>query len=220
MNLMLDTETVTNFRLPYDVAFVSFDDNGIISTEAYYVSECLDYILRYTAKRGVPPMYWPDKLNPILCRKAKNCLPALEILSRFNNAANLAEYVVAHNVGFDLSALSAMAEKWCGNERVGTFPTKELSAFFPDYLCPEYAELVPHTKTGLATFKADFFMPMLGNLVQGHDALGDVLNQIAIWQKVKDCEYSGKNTIYHNMLAYQKAKHDNARFLGIGFIPE
>lgn len=220
MNLMLDTETVTNARLPYDVAFVSFDDNGIISQESYYVRECLDYVLRYTAKRGYPPIYWPDKLNPIVCCKAKNCLPALEILSRFNNAANQVDYVVAHNVGFDLSALAVMAEKWCDGEKVGTFPTKELSAFFPDYLCPEYAELVPHTKTGLATFKADFFMPMLGNLVQGHDALGDVLNQIAIWQKVKDYKYSGKNTIYHNMLEFQKAKCDNVRFLGIGFIPE
>ena len=217
--LMLDTETVTNARLPYDVAFVTFDDSGIISEESYYVRECLDYVLRYTARHGKPPLYWPDRMNPVTIRKAKHCLPAIEILSRFNNAASAASAVVAHNVAFDLAALAAMAEKWCDGEKVGKYPTKELSAFFPDFLQADYAEKVPYTKTGLATFKADFFMPLLGDLVQGHDALGDVRNQITIYQMVKDCVYSGKRTIYHNMLHFQQTKVDDKRFLGIGFIP-
>ena len=218
--LMLDTETVTNFRLPYDVAFVKFCPiRGVLEKQHFFVRECLQYILRYTAKKGKPPLYWPDKLNPALLIKAKNCESAVEILSRFNNAAGECDKVVAHNVNFDLTAMQNMADKWAEGEKVRQCETLELSGFFPDYLSKEYGEKVPYTKTGLATFKADFFMPLLGNLVQGHDALGDVMNQIAVWQMVCNSRYTGKMTIFHNMLAYQKQKHENARFVGIGFIP-
>lgn len=217
--LMIDTETVTNARLPYDVAFVSFNQSGILEKCNFYVLECLQYILRYTAKHGKPPLYWPDRMNPATIIKSKKCKPALEILSRFNNAVSECDKIVAHNVMFDISALRNMAEKWCKGEMLAVKDTLELSGFFPDYLSKEYGEKVPYTKTGLATFKADFFMPLLGDLVQGHDALGDVLNQIAIWQKVCQSEYTGKMTIFHNMLEYQKSKHENVRFVGIGFIP-
>ena len=63
------------------------------------------------------------------------------------------------------------------------------------------------------TFKADYLAPCLLGSTQNHDALGDCINQIAIYKLTKG-KYQNQGTIYANMLKHHALKHEDNKRLG------
>ena len=63
------------------------------------------------------------------------------------------------------------------------------------------------------TFKADYLAPCLVGNNQEHDALGDCMNQLELYKLTKG-KYANQGTIYANMLAHHKIKHDDNKRLG------
>lgn len=90
----------------------------------------------------------------------------------------------------------------------------ELSGYFVHGLPLMTAYNVPYkTKSGCMTFKADFIAPCLLGSNQNHDALSDCINQVSLYKLTKG-RYQNQGSIYGNMLAHHRLKHDDNKRLG------
>lgn len=221
--LMLDTETIYLQKQVYELAFVVFDAvtcEAIYKTR-YYIRETVESAAYYFIRNKKTPIFWPNRLNALDVLKHDDCVSwelaknqLLSVLSWYGVDA-----IIAHNVNFDLSAIYSTNNKYASDNTEDTaflshIEKLELSGYFVHGLPSMVAYNVPYkAKSGCATFKADFLVPLLANGIQAHDALGDCLNQLALYKLTKG-DYKNNGTIYANMLAHHKAKHNDNKRLG------
>lgn len=220
---MLDTETIylTN-KKAYEIGYIIFDSvtcEPIISRR-FLIKEAILSALWYTATNSKTPIFWPDKMNMALSLKNKDCLPCFKVLEILCNdlSQNSVSALIAHNINFDLSALYSTEKAFCDNpillDKIGNLEKLELSGFFVNNLPKNTAFEVPYkAKSGCVTFKADYLVPFLTGGIQAHDALGDCMNQLAIY-KLTNGRYANKGSIFGNMKAYHANQHDGDLRLG------
>jgi len=221
---MVDTETIFKTKKrAYEIALVIFNSVTceVIEKKRWLVKESLRDAVFYQLRTGQTPVFWPQRLNALAIFSDPDCVEwsivkeqFLTMLKRHNVTA-----LIAHNVNFDLSAIYATdnlyAEEPTTNEPFLSHIDKlELSGYFIHGLPSMTAYNVPYkAKSGCMTFKADFLVPLLTNGIQAHDALGDCMNQLALYKLTKG-QYTNTGTIYGNMLKHHKLKHDDLKRLG------
>ena len=220
---MLDTETIYLVnKKAYEIAWCIFDSVTceIIVSRRFLVKEAIVSALWYTATNSKTPIFWPDRMNMALSLKDKDCLPCCKVLQTFCNdlIVNEVSALIAHNINFDLSALYSTEKAFCDNpillEKIGNLEKLELSGYFVHGLSKNTAFCVPYkAKSGCVTFNADYLVPYLTGGIQAHDALGDCLNQLAIY-KLTMGKYANKGTIFSNMKAYHANQHNGDLRLG------
>ena len=234
---MLDTETFSTFSInlekttkektafnehkkAYEIAFVIFDSVTCQPVRKYqaYILEAVFEAAMFYKKHGKYPKYWPNRLNPaellknaVFWQDAKSTL--LKALKAFS-----CNDIIAHNVNFDVNALYKTNEAYTQpSDKTAfliAFNKLELSGYFIHGLPLMTAYNVPYkAKSGCMTFKADYLAPCLLGSTQNHDALGDCLNQIAIYKLTKG-KYQNQGTIYANMLKHHAIKHEDNKRLG------
>lgn len=221
--LMLDTETIYLKKQVYEIAFVVFD---AITCEPlykarYYIRETVESACYYYLRNQKTPIFWPNRLNALTLLGYTDCVSweiaknhMLRVISSYGVSA-----IIAHNVNFDVSAIYSTNNKYASDGTENTaflshIEKLELSGYFVTGLPSMAAYNVPFkVKSGCATFKADYLVPLLANGIQAHDALGDCLNQLALYKLTKG-DYKNSGTIYGNMLAHHKAKHNDNKRLG------
>lgn len=223
INIEKSTETKTAFnehKKAYEIGFVIFDSVTCQPVRKYqaYILEAVFEAMMYYKRNGKYPKYWPSRLNAseilkdsVFWQDAKSEL--LKALKAFN-----VRDIIAHNVNFDVNALYKTNEAYT-QPRDKTpflihFNKLELSGYFVYGLPLMAAYNAPFKiKSGCLTFKADYLVPLLVDGIQAHDALGDCMNQLALYKLTKG-RYANKGTIYHNMLAHHALKHDDNKRLG------
>lgn len=219
---MLDTETIYLKKRVYELACVVFDSETceIVASKKWYIRETVESALYYQLRHAKPPIFWPNRLNPFMVLKDVNCVTWSTAISEVLGllAKNDVNTLIAHNINFDVSAIYSTNNLYGENEENNPFLAQynklELSGYFVHGLPAMVAYNVPYKiKSGCATFKADYLVPLLTNGTQAHDALGDCLNQLALYKLTKG-DYKNKGTIYANMLAHHKAQHDDNKRLG------
>lgn len=215
---MIDTETIYIKKRVYELAIVVFDSVTCqpIVSKKWYIKETVESCIYYQLRHNKTPIFWPSRLNPLTLLKesvswkqAKN-----EFLAMLK--AHGVDSLIAHNINFDVSAIYTTDSLYTGDiiAFLADYPKLELSGYFVQGLPSMAAYNVPYkAKSGCMTFKADFLAPCLLGATQNHDALGDCHNQIALYKLTKG-EYKNKGTIYANMLAHHKAKHNDNKRLG------
>ena len=218
--LMIDTETIYLKKQVYELAFVVFDSVTCepLYKARYYIRETVESAAYFFLHCKKTPIFWPNRLNALDVLRHTDCVTwdiainhMLRIISSYGVSA-----IIAHNVNFDVSAI------YSTNNKYGTDNTAflshieklELSGYFVTGLPSMTAYNVPYkVKSGCATFKADYLVPLLTNGIQAHDALGDCLNQIELY-KLTNGRYQNQGTIYANMLAHHKVRHNDNKRLG------
>lgn len=220
---MLDTETIYLQKHVYELAFIVFDSNTCESLYKvrYYIRETVESAAYYFLRNQKYPLFWPNRLNPITVLKDADCVSwdfALSQLLAILKAYDVSS-IIAHNVNFDVSAIYNTNNKYGFDVTKNTaflspIEKLELSGYFVSGLPAMVAYNVPYkSKSGCATFKADYLVPLLANGIQAHDALGDCLNQLALYKLTKG-KYQNQGTIYANMLKHHTLKHDDNKRLG------
>lgn len=221
---MLDTETIYLKKRVYELAVVIFDSItcDIIASKKWYIKETVESALYYQLRHNKAPIFWPNRLNPFQVLKA--CVSWQQALDEFMLLLSKHDIksLIAHNVNFDVGAI------YSTNNLYGTKDTQdkaflsqyeklELSGYFVYGLPKMTAFHVPYkVKSGCMTFKADHIAPCLLGVTQNHDAIGDCMNQIELYKIVIQggTRYANNGTIYANMLAHHKAKHNGNKRLG------
>lgn len=222
---MIDTETIYLKKRVYELAVVVFDSVTceIISSKKWYIKEVVESALYYQLRHGKPPIFWPNRLNPFQVLKESNCVTWSTAIKEFMAilTKNKVDTLIAHNINFDISAIYATNNlykpedfSYLENDPfLANYNKLELSGFFVHGLPLMTAYNVPYkAKSGCMTFKADYLVPCLLGANQNHDALGDCHNQIALYKLTKG-HYTNKGTIYHNMLAHHRLKHNDHKRL-------
>lgn len=221
---MLDTETIFLHKKAYEIAFLVFDSVTceVIKKGRFLIAETIKSALWYTATNGQTPIFWPHRLDMAACLRSPDCVPlkkALDILCRVIRDNGVSS-IIAHNVQFDISALYSTEKAYIEPsdcvlfDTIGHINKLELSGFFVHNLSKVSAFNVPFkVKSGCMTFKADYLVPYLIGGIQEHDALGDCLNQLALY-KLTNGQYANKGTIFGNMKAYHKHQHGGELRLG------
>lgn len=215
---MLDTETIYLKKRVYELAIVVFDSVTceIVASKKWYIKETLESAIYYQLRHNKPPIFWPSRLNPLTLLKDAHTWH--DAITEFT--ALLAKHdvcsLIAHNINFDLSAIYKTDNLYTDNNEafLSKYEKLELSGYFVHGLPLMTAYNVPFkAKSGCLTFKADYLVPCLLGNTQNHDALGDCLNQIAIYKLTKG-KYQNQGTIYANMLKHHALKHDDNKRLG------
>lgn len=221
---MIDTETIYLKKRVYELAVVVFDSVtcSIVDSKKWYIKETVESALFYQLRNSKPPVFWPYRLNPFEVLKiAVTWQQALDefMLTIYKNDV---KSLIAHNINFDISAIYATNNLY-GTEYTQDKPflsslnKLELSGYFIHGLPLMAAYNVPFKqKSGCMTFKADFLVPCLIGGSQNHDAISDCYNQIELYKIAIQggTRYANKGTIYANMLAHHKVKHDDNKRLG------
>lgn len=221
---MIDTETIFKAKKrAYEVAAVIFDSVTceVIEKKRWLIKETLQDCIFYQIRTGQTPIFWPTRLNALSVFSSPDCVEwdiakneFLTMLKRHD-----VHDLIAHNISFDLSAIYSTNSLYSDSNDTNepflvNYNKLELSGYFVTGLPTMAAYNVPYKlKSGCATFKADYLVPLLANGIQAHDALGDCLNQLELYKLTKG-EYKNQGTIYANMLAHHKAKHNDNKRLG------
>lgn len=218
---MIDTETIYLRKRIYELAVVVFDSVTceIVDKKSWYIKETLESTVYYQLRHNKPPIFWPSRLNPLaLLKEAINWEQAIDEFTLLLSKHDI-KSLIAHNINFDIGAIYATnnlygTEDTQNRAFLAGFNKLELSGFFVTGLPLTAAYNVPYkVKSGCATFKADYLVPLLTNGIQAHDALGDCINQVNLYKLTKG-DYKNNGTIFGNMLAHHKLKHNNNRHLG------
>ena len=220
---MLDTETIfASKKRAYELAIVVFDSVTceIVAKKRWYIKETLRDAVYYQLKTGSTPIYWPQRLNALTVFHDPDCVAwdtakneFLTMLKKHDIQA-----LIAHNINFDLSTIYSTdnfyADDLTNEPFLSHLEKLELSGYFVYGLPSMTAYNVPYkAKSGCMTFKADFLAPCLLGNSQNHDALSDCENQINLYKLTKG-RYQNQGSIYGNMLAHHKLKHDDNKRLG------
>lgn len=222
--LMLDTETVFNKeKQAFELALVVFDSVTceVIHKSRFFVKEVLQKVGYVKLAYNEWPIYWPStRLDLFDCISSSDCKTLADVMASLARVIKHYDikHIVAHNVAFDISAIYSTCRKYGDvNEALSLLlPIEklELSGFFVHGLPKATAFGVPYkAKSGCVTFKADYLVPYLTGGIQAHDALGDCLNQLAIY-KLTMGKYANRGTIFSNMKAYHAIQHDSELRLG------
>lgn len=221
---MIDTETIYLKKRVYELAIVVFDSVTceVVDKKKWYIREAIESAIYYQLRHNKTPIFWPSRLNPLALLKeavtweqAKNEFIAIL-------AKNGVQDLIAHNINFDVSAIYATNNLYKAEDFTYTdndpflvqYNKLELSGYFVHGLPKMVAYNVPFkVKSGCMTFKADFLVPCLLGVTQNHDALSDCINQINLYKLTKG-KYQNNGTIFSNMLAHHKAKHNDNKRLG------
>lgn len=221
---MIDTETIYLKKRVYELAVVVFDSVtcAIVESKKWYINETVESALYCQLRIGKPPIFWPNRLSPF--QVLKGAVTWGQALNEFSAilAKNDVKTLIAHNINFDIGAI------YVTNNLYGTEDTQdkaflseynklELSGYFIHGLPRMAAYNVPYKqKSGCMTFKADFLAPCLVGASQNHDAVSDCYNQIELYKLAIQggTRYANKGTIYANMLAHHKVKHNDNKRLG------
>jgi hypothetical protein len=173
------------------------------------------------------PIFWPEsRLNVMNCLKDKDCVSWSDAIGAL--LASVRKYdvsaFIAHNINFDVGAIYKTSELY-SDDFDGVFSVMspieklELSGYFIHGLPDNLAYNMPHKmKSGCMTMKADFLVPALvAGASQNHDALGDCVNQLALYKIATDNNgrYQNQGTIYANMQMFHAVQYESARRLGI-----
>lgn len=228
--MMVDTETIYMKKRVYELGFIVFDSVNcrVIDKGRFLIRETLESAIFYFLRHGKTPIFWPDsRLNVMDCIKHKECCNWQDAINTMLNALDKYDikHIIAHNVNFDVGAIYKTSELYSSElEYQDVFNSLvmreklELSGYFIHGLPDDLAYAMPHkVKSGCMTMKADFLVPALvAGASQNHDALGDCVNQLALYKIATENNgrYQNQGTIYANMQAYHKAQYDNARRLG------
>ena len=219
---MLDTETIYLRKRVYELACVVFDSVTceIVAKKRWYIKETLRDAVYYQLRNGKTPIFWPQRLNALSIFHDPDCVEWDTAKNEFLTMLKKHDIhaLIAHNVNFDLSAIystdNSYAEEPTNEPFLASYDKLELSGYFVYGLPSMVAYNAPFKiKSGCVTFKADYLVPLLTNGIQAHDALGDCLNQVSLYKLTKG-DYKNKGSIYGNMLAHHKVKHDDNKRLG------
>lgn len=218
---MVDTETIYMKKRVYELAAVVFDSVtcNIVESKTWYIKETIESAIFYQLRHKKPPIFWPSRLNPL--NLLKESIPFDQALTEFLLMLQKHDVksLIAHNINFDISAIYQTANLYSdklGNNQafLSSYEKLELSGFFVHGLPLMTAYNVPFKlKSGCMTFKADYLAPCLLGASQNHDAIGDCYNQVNLYKLTKG-NYTNTGTIYGNMLAHHKVKHDDNKRLG------
>lgn len=221
---MVDTETIFMKKRIYELAVVVFDSVtcDIIASKKWYIKESLESAVFYQLRHNKTPIFWPSRLNPLTLLNGSisfdQALTEFMLLLSKHDVKSL----IAHNINFDISAIYQTANLYSdklGNNQafLSNYEKLELSGFFVHGLPLMTAYNVPYkVKSGCMTFKADHLAPCLLGANQNHDAISDCMNQIQLYKIAIQggTRYANNGTIYANMLAHHKAKHNDNKRLG------
>ena len=220
---MLDTETIYLKKRVYELACVIFDSVTceIVISKKWYIRETVESALYYQLRNNKPPIFWPNRLNPFNVLKDAHCVMWDEAIADFMLMLKKHDIsaLIAHNINFDIGALYATNNLYkpevSENETfLAKYEKLELSGYFIHGLPLMAAYNVPYkVKSGCMTFKADFIAPCLLGTSQNHDALGDCINQVELYRLTKG-RYQNQGSIYGNMLAHHKLRHNDNKRLG------
>ncbi len=218
---MIDTETIFIKKRVYELAIVIFDSITceIVESKKWYIKDTVESALFYQLRHNKPPIFWPNRLNPFQVLKESasfdQALTEFLLMLQKHDVTSL----IAHNINFDISAIYQTANLYSdklGNNQtfLSEYTKLELSGYFVHGLPLMTAYNVPFkAKSGCMTFKADFLAPCLLGASQNHDAISDCYNQIELYKLTKG-QYQNQGTIYANMLAHHKTKHNDNKRLG------
>lgn len=221
---MVDTETIYMKKRVYELGFIVFDSVTcrVIDKGRFLIRETCESALYYFLRHNKMPIFWPEsRLSVTQCLKAKDCVKwtdAIGALLASVKKHDIAAFI-AHNIAFDIGAIYKTSELYSEDfdsvfSVMRPIEKLELSGYFVHNLAKNTAFEVPYkAKSGCVTFKADYLVPFLTGGVQAHDALGDCLNQLAIY-KLTNGRYANKGSIFGNMKAYHANQHDGGLRLG------
>ena len=191
--LMIDTETFGDSRYDtcgeknlYEFGFTLVLKGQVSITRAYLCRDSIEYAESVYDETGYFPTYFPDRIardfDAYIARAIDRINVADVICRAIDYARKNRIAIVAKNPAFDCAVL----EKYMGFNLLDVSECRDMQAMLVKALPKKYAFSVPHTSSGLATFRADYLVPfMLGSdFVQAHDAGGDSLNQALIVLKL------------------------------------
>jgi hypothetical protein len=226
--MMIDTETVYMKKRVYELGYIVFDSVtcAIVDKGRFLIKETLESALFYFLRHGKTPIFWPEsRLNVMDCIKSKDCVNWSEAIGAL--LASVKKYdvaaFIAHNIAFDIGAIYKTSELYSEDFNsvfsvISPIEKLELSGYFIHGLPDNLAYDMPHkVKSGCMTMKADFLVPALvAGASQNHDALGDCINQLALYKIATENNgrYQNQGTIYANMQMFHAVQYESARRLG------
>ena len=226
--MMVDTETIYMKKRVYELGFLVFDSVtcAVIDKGRFLIRETCECALYYFLRNNKMPIFWPEsRLSVTKCLKDKDCVNWQEaicaLLARVKKHDISA--FIAHNISFDIGAIYKTSELYSEDFNsvfsvMSPIEKLELSGYFIHGLPDELAYNMPHkVKSGCMTMKADFLVPALvAGASQNHDALGDCVNQLALYKIATENNgrYQNQGTIYANMQMFHAVQYENARRLG------
>lgn len=221
--LMLDTETFGFERTLYEYGFTVVRKGAIVATRSYIVAESLEQAEQVFNRSGRFPKWFPDRIARDFDKAWNASHSKAKVIEAIVDSLEYARKnglkLVAKNPGFDVPVI----EQFLGTPFFQHDEVFDMQRMLVNCLPKKYAKCVPYTKSGLATFKADYLVPFLlgDNFSQAHDAGGDSLNQALIVLKLakRKRKYSESAKVYEYMRDFH-AKYDIPLFSGTGFIPE
>lgn len=226
--MMIDTETIYMKKRVYELGFIVFDSVTcrVVDKGRFLIRETLESALFYFLRHNKMPIFWPEsRLSVTQCLKAKDCVgwsDAIGALLASVKKHDISAFI-AHNIAFDISAIYKTSELYSSDfESVFSvmrpIEKLELSGYFIHGLPDNLAYEMPHkVKSGCMTMKADFLVPALvAGASQNHDALGDCINQLALYKIATENNgrYQNQGTIYANMQMFHAVQYESARRLG------
>ena len=226
--MMIDTETIYMRKRVYELGFIVFDSVTcrVIKKGRFLIKETLESALYYFLQHGKTPIFWPDsRLNVMDCMKHKDCMlwqDAIGALLASVKKYDVAAFI-AHNISFDIEAIYKTGKLYSSDfdsvfSVMSPIEKLELSGYFIHGLPDNLAYNMPHkVKSGCMTMKADFLVPaLIAGASQNHDALGDCVNQLALYKIATENNgrYQNQGTIYANMQMFHAVQYESARRLG------
>ena len=221
--LMIDTETFGFERTLYEYGFTMVRKGSVIATRSYLVTENLENAENHFQQKGNFPKWFPDRIAKDFDAYWDKSFSRDKVVSAIVDSIEYARKnklkIIAKNPGFDIPVI----EQFLGTAFFQHEEVFDMQRMLVNTLPKKYAFYVPYTKSGLATFRADYLVPfILGDkFVQTHDAGGDSLNQSLIVLKLakRKKRYSDSGKVYEYMRDFH-AKYDIPLYSGTGFLPE
>lgn len=229
--MMIDTETIYLKKRVYELGYIVFDSVtcAVVDKGRFLIRETCESALYYFVRHQKMPIFWPEsRLSVTKCLKEKDCVSWQDAICALLASVRKHDITafIAHNIAFDIGAIYKTAELYSSESDYNSMfsimsriEKLELSGYFIHGLPDNLAYLLPHKKkSGCATFKADYLVPaIVAGASQNHDALGDCINQLALYKIATESNgrYQNQGTIYGNMQMFHKVQYDNARRLGI-----
>lgn len=228
--MMIDTETIYMKKRVYELGFIVFDSVTcrVVDKGRFLIRETCESALYYFLRHNKMPIFWPEsRLSVTQCLKAKDCVKWSDAIGEL--LASVRKYdisaFIAHNIAFDVSAIYKTAELYSSEseynamlDTISVIEKLELSGYFIHGLPDNLAYNMPHkVKSGCMTMKADFLVPALvAGASQNHDALGDCVNQLALYKIATENNgiYQNQGTIFANMQMFHAVQYESARRLG------
>jgi hypothetical protein len=226
--MMIDTETIYMRKRVYELGYIVFDSVtcAVVDKDRFLIRETCESALYYFLRHNKMPIFWPEsRLSVTLCLKSRDCVNWSDAIGAL--LASVRKYdikaFIAHNIAFDVSAIYKTAELYSSDfdsvfSVMSPIEKLELSGYFIHGLPDNLAYNMPHKiKSGCMTMKADFLVPALvAGASQNHDALGDCVNQLALYKIATDNNgrYQNQGTIFANMQMFHAVQYENARRLG------